>query len=146
MLDLIKPPTDAMVVGVDVEISDRAKSLDHPRIRMIKGNSVSDRVVAELRQLLPEGGGLVSLDSDHSKEHVLRELRAYAEFVAPNSYMVVEDTNLNGHPVNWAFGPGPLEAVREFLKKDDRFVSDDTLWRRNLISHHAGGWLRRTQI
>lgn len=143
LLDLIQAPADALVIGVDIQLTDSAKRLNHPRIRMIEGSSVSDETIATISgMLLSDRRGMVVLDSDHSRLHVERELDCYADFVAPGQYLVVEDTNVNGHPVNPYHGPGPHEAVEAFLKRDDRFVRDD-LWKRNLFSFHQGGWLRR---
>jgi cephalosporin hydroxylase len=143
ILDLLGAPVDSKVFGIDIRISGKARSLNHPRIRMIEGNSVSDSVLVKLRSMIGERTSLVSLDSDHRKDHVLSELAVYRQFVAPGSYLVAEDTNINGHPVNISFGPGPKEAVKEFLKKEPSFIRDDSVWRRHMLSHHAGGWLRR---
>jgi cephalosporin hydroxylase len=102
-----------------------------------------DRLVAQVAERA-EGAGtvLVVLDSDHSRDHVLAELRAYAPLVTPGSYLVVEDTNINGHPVYEAFGPGPMEAVQDFLKERDDFEVDRSR-EKFLFSFNPGGWLRK---
>jgi cephalosporin hydroxylase len=138
LFDLMKAPASAIIVGVDIALTDKAKSLSHPRIRLF-----DPKVVEQIRRLIPDGAGMVILDSDHSKDHVLAELASYKDLVSIGSHLVVEDTNINGHPVFSDFGPGPFEAVVEFLEKNPEFVRDDELWKRNKFSFHQGGWLRR---
>jgi hypothetical protein len=85
---------------------------------------------------------IVILDSDHSKEHVLRELMIYSELVSTGSYIIVEDTNMNGHPVAAHSGPGPMEAVSEFLKQNRRFRIDRSR-EKFLMTFNPMGYLRR---
>jgi cephalosporin hydroxylase len=129
------------VVSVDIgEWPDRPA---HPRLTYVVASSTDPRVVAELAERAAGAGVvLVVLDSDHSRDHVLAELRAYAPLVTPGSYLVVEDTNINGHPVYEAFGPGPMEAVHDFLKERDDFEVDRTR-EKFLFSFNPGGWLRK---
>ena len=141
LLDLIGAPPSALVIGVDIILREDAKQLSHPRIRLIEGDAVGAKVLQEIRSILPKGRGLVILDSDHSERHVAAELKAYREFVQVGGYLVVEDTNVNGHPVFRSHGPGPFEAAAKFLEQDKNFVKDDNIWKRNMISFHQ--WLKR---
>jgi cephalosporin hydroxylase len=144
LLDLIGAPASALVIGVDIALSPEALSLSHPRIRLLKGSSVApeslERVVRFCNGLSP----LVVLSSDSRRDHVFRELELYSPLVPPGGHLVVENTNLNGHPVAIGHGPGPFEAVQAFLEAHVDFVRDDELWERNLFSFHQHGWLVRT--
>jgi cephalosporin hydroxylase len=130
---------------VTIDLHPREGRPAHQRITYLTGSSTAPDVVERVRGMA-EGAArvLVLLDSDHSQAHVAAELRAYAPLVTPGSYLIVEDTNVNGHPVLPAFGPGPLEAVREFLAGTTDFVADHAR-ERLLMGFNPGGWLRRVR-
>lgn len=116
----------------------------HDRVTYLKGSSTDPATVAAVRDHIPDGGRVMAvLDSDHRRDHVLAELRAYADVVTPGSLLIVEDTMLNGHPVHADFGPGPMEAVDAFLAEDTRYVIEP-LHEKFLTSFNPRGYLRRT--
>ena len=86
---------------------------------------------------------MVILDSDHQKSHVHAELDAYAPFVTPGQYLIVEDTNINGNPVLPEFGPGPREALGEWLPRHSEFNVDRSREKFGLTTNE-GGYLRRS--
>lgn len=136
---------DAVGCGsiLSIDSVERAERPTHERVTYHTGSSVSPstlRVVAEHAR--GKDRVMVILDSDHSYEHVLAELRNYAEIVTPGSYLVVEDTNLNGHPVVPSFGPGPKEALRDFLE-ERRDLEPDAGMEKFFLSFNSGGYLRK---
>lgn len=129
------------VISIDIQPSEGLPS--HPRIDYLSGSSTSPEVFAQVEaQIQPAEQVMVILDSDHRKMHVCEELRLYSRLVSPGQYLVVEDTNINGHPVHGRHGPGPKEAVDEFLKNDPAFEVDYSR-EKFLLSFNPGGFLKR---
>jgi cephalosporin hydroxylase len=131
------------VTTIDIEpISE----VTHPRIDQIVGSSVDqdvvDRVRAKIGQVQPKKV-MVLLDSDHAGPHVLRELELYAEFVPVGGYVLVQDGCIDELRIMRRDRPGPLWAIRQFVKHDSRFVVDKERSERFLLSHSPSGWLRR---
>jgi len=126
---------EGRVITIDIE-DTAARSLSHPRITPIVGSSVSDDVIYQVRKIVGNQTAMVSLDSDHSAKHVLREMELYSQFVSTGNYIVVEDTELKG--------PGPGKAVRLFLKDRKDFVQDRSR-EKFMVTSHPGGFLRRVQ-
>ena len=101
----------------------------HPRIRFLLGDSAADSILRQVMELIParrQGGLLLMLDSDHAAAHVLRELTAWVPLLRRGDYLIVEDTIVNGHPVRPEFGPGPFEALADYLAQNPhRLQADD---------------------
>jgi cephalosporin hydroxylase len=128
---------------VTIDIESKSGRPVHPRITYILGSSVDPNVVAQVRAKLPiTGNVLVILDSDHRAAHVERELSLYADMVTVGSYLIVEDTCVNNHPIAPEFGPGPWEAVSAFLNGNDQFVVDEGRQKFHL-TFNPRGYLRR---
>ena len=114
------------VVSVDNSPQFRDQKAEHPLVHYVTGDSV-DSVEAVLA-CLPDDPvrTLLILDSDHNRDHVLRELEAYVPILEPGDYLIVEDTCVNGHPVREDYGPGPYEAVEEYLAKNSAYLLADS--------------------
>lgn len=108
------------LITVDIELLEGRPI--HDRITYIKGSSTEEKVVQQISEMIKGSQVvLVILDSDHNKPHVLKEMEIYNEFVTKGSYMIVEDSNVNGHPILPNWGEGPFEAIQEFLSQNDSF-------------------------
>lgn len=128
---------------ISIDITDVPGRPRHPRIEYIQGSSTAPSIWWELqKRLAPEERVLVILDSDHEKSHVLQEMRLYGPLVTLGSYMIVEDTNINGHPVYPSFGPGPMEAVEEFMKDCTEFEIDLSR-EKLLLTQNPNGYLKK---
>jgi cephalosporin hydroxylase len=128
---------------VTVDIVAAGDLPEHPRITYLTGSSTAGEIVQRVRDLVGDGKrAMVVLDSDHARDHVLAELRLYADLVAPGCYMVVEDTNINGHPVYHDFGPGPMEALTAFLEEREDFDIDRRR-EKFFLTFHPNGFLRK---
>jgi len=99
---------------ITIDINGKGKLLEHGRITYLWANSLDEAVVNFIEPRVKDKKVFVILDSDHSKEHVLKELEIYSKFVSVESYLIVEDTNTSG----------PLEAVMEFIGKSKNFTID----------------------
>ncbi len=130
------------VVSIDI-VPDKGRP-KHPRITYVDGSSaewpaaLGDRAAFNTRYPCV----MVFLDSDHTKQHVLKELQLYAPYIRIGSYIVVEDTHVNNHPVDPNFGAGPWEAVEDFLKGNEAFEIDRSR-EKHFLTFNPNGFLRR---
>jgi cephalosporin hydroxylase len=127
-----------------IDVTPQPERPLHPRITYVAGSS-TDPAVFET-DILPTlcAPVLVVLDSDHARDHVRREIALYAPLVTVGSYLIVEDTNVHGHPVEPDHVPGPYEAVDEFLAREPAFERDYGR-ERFLMTFNPGGYLLRTR-
>jgi cephalosporin hydroxylase len=143
------------VVGIDIDIRSHNRSAieDHPLsglISMVEGSSVDQHVIDEVHQLAAgHETVIVFMDSNHTHEHVLGELNAYAHLVTSGSYCVVFDTFVEDMPPKyfpdrpWDKGDSPKTAVREYLKSHSEFEIDKSIDNKLLISVAPDGYLLR---
>lgn len=136
---------DAMNHGkvITIDIKKFPNQPVHDRINYIVGSSTDPETVNRVKAMIPEGATvMVVLDSAHHKQHVLNEMRIYSQLATSGQYMIVEDTNVNGRPVYPEHGPGPGEAVDEFLAENDKYTVDKSR-EKYLLTFNPGGYLLR---
>ncbi|MFZ6640743.1 cephalosporin hydroxylase family protein [Undibacterium sp. TC4M20W] len=146
---------DAKVIGIDIDIREHNKEaiLQHPmsrRIQMLQGSSVATEIVDQVKAIAQgKQKVLVFLDSNHTHEHVLAELQAYAPLVTKDSYCVVFDTFVEDVPADvfdnrpWQPGNSPKTAVFEYLKTHPEFVIDKAMDYKLQITVAPDGFLKR---
>ena len=143
------------VLGIDIDIRphNREAIKAHPMshlIKMIEGSSVDPDVVGQVKAIAKNYNKiLIFLDSNHTHEHVLREMQLYSPFVTCGSYLVVFDTIVEDMPKGsftdrpWGVGNNPKTAVWEFLKNNDEFEIDKEIENKLLITVAPDGYLKR---
>jgi cephalosporin hydroxylase len=153
ILDPAKPTRTVLGIDIDIRAHNRTAIEAHPmasRIEMIQGSSIDPSVVAQVRA---KAAGreriLVYLDSNHTHDHVLAELEAYAPLVTPGSYCVVFDTIIEDLPADmfpdrpWGPGNNPKTAVLEYLKTHSEFEIDQQVGNKLMITVAPDGYLKR---
>jgi cephalosporin hydroxylase len=143
------------VLGIDIDIRphNRQAIEAHPmasRIQMIQGSSIDPDVIAQVQQIAKYYNRImVCLDSNHTHDHVLGELNAYAPFTSVGSYCVVFDTVIEDMPAEmfpdrpWGPGNNPKTSVHEYLKAHPEFRINKEIDHKLLISVAPDGYLER---
>lgn len=148
-------PVNAEVLGIDIDIRQHNRDAieAHPmfkRISMIQGSSISQEVITQVHEKAKgKERILVILDSNHTHEHVLAELNAYAQLTTIGSYCVVFDTVVEDMPAEffpdrpWGPGDNPKTAVWEYIKSHPEFEIDKSIQNKLLITVAPDGYLKR---
>lgn len=148
---------DAEVLGIDIDIRahNREAIEAHPmfrRISMIRGSSIAPEIIAQVKaKAANKKRILISLDSNHTHDHVFAELQAYAPLTSVGSYCVVFDTVIEDMPAEmfpdrpWGPGDNPKTALRSYLKDHPEFEIDHQINHKLLISVAPDGYLKRVK-
>jgi len=148
-----KPTSKVLAIDIDIRDHNREAIEAHPmsnRIQMIQGSSVDQGIVDQVRSIAKDYKRvLVCLDSNHTHDHVLDELKAYAPLVTSGSYCIVFDTIVDDVPTDmypdrsWGPGNSPKSALREYLGDHKEFAIDTAVDNKLLISVAPHGYLKR---
>jgi cephalosporin hydroxylase len=151
LLSVINPNAKVLTVDiVDKTAAARKVPLFQEKVEFFLGSSTSEAVFGAIKKRIAGKKAMVILDSLHQKSHVLDEMMIYGDMVPVGGYMLVQDTDVNGHPTYPSHGPGPWEAVDEFMEAGGRAMGGATFAidrSRELLyfTMHPRGYLRRVQ-
>ena len=159
LLEAFNVVDDPLVVGIDIDIrSHNRKAIEgHPAnnwIKMIEGSSIDPSIVSQVAEIAARKQRvMLFLDSNHTHDHVLAELNAYANLVTVDSYVVVLDTGIEdidpsaiaeGRP--WCKGNSPKSALNEFLRQNDNFRLDDFYHEKAWVTSAPGGIVKKVGL
>ncbi len=155
LLEACEEIENGQVLGIDIDIREHNKKAieEHPmskKITMFEGSSIDEEMIKRVHEFAKKGKKiLICLDSNHTHEHVLAELRAYANLVSIGSYCIVFDTLVEDMPREfsndrpWDIGNNPKTAVWEYLKENDDFEIDKNIENKILVTVAPDGYLKR---
>jgi cephalosporin hydroxylase len=131
------------VVGVDISMKAATGTVgSHPRVTLIEGDSTDEGTVERVRQACAGQSAIVLLDSDHAEGHVRAELDLYNDLVPVGSYIIVNDTNVGGHPALGWKQTSPWDAVHAFVAEHPEFEIDREC-EKHMLTLCPDGYLRR---
>lgn len=156
MMEMLGNNGKVIAVDIDIRQHNREEIEKHPmmkRITMLEGSSIDEKIVQQIAKYSKGFKNvMVALDSNHSHEHVLRELELYSPLVSLNSYIILPDTFVEFFPKGyvkdrpWDVGNNPYTAMEAFLKTTDHFVKDESITNKLLITEaFGGGYLKRVK-
>jgi cephalosporin hydroxylase len=141
------------VIGIDIDIRGHAlKAINSSafagEIELVESSSTEPGTIMRVKELAAGAKKvMVVLDSNHTHDHVLSELRAYSSFVTVGNYFLVLDTVIEYLQIDpnrpWGPGASPYSAVSQFLSVNDNFERQDNYEKRNAVSVAPGGFLLR---
>jgi cephalosporin hydroxylase len=151
LLELLGGEGRAVGIDIDIRPHNRAAIESHllaRRITLLEGSSIDGAIVEQVRAVTQGKQTLVILDANHTHAHVLRELELYSPLIRPGGYLIVLDTGIDYLPDGyfpdrpWGKGNNPKTAVDEFLQRTDRFIVDEEMRAKLLITVAADGYLK----
>jgi cephalosporin hydroxylase len=132
---------------ITIDIKDNMFVADYLNLNIVplKGSSLNPDILKFVDlYALPELTTMVILDSWHSYDHVLEEMKIYSNYVSVGSYMIVEDSHVSGHPIKWEWGDeGPYEAIEDFIKNNNNFTIDKSC-EKFIMTFNPSGYLLKT--
>lgn len=143
------------IIGVDIFIpSDLKKRIfsksQSLKIKLLNSNSTSAKTFNKIKKLIGNYKNiLIHLDSNHTKEHVLKELNIYSKLLKKNNYIIVGDTIIEHIPAQhhrkrpWSKGNNPKNAIDSFLKKNKKFIIDKSINHKQLLTNNPNGYLKK---
>jgi cephalosporin hydroxylase len=154
LLEICGEIENGRVLGIDIDIRDHnRKAIEaHPlskKITMFQGSSIDEKIISKVHDFASNGKKImVFLDSNHTHDHVLAELRSYANLTSIDSYCIVFDTLIEDRPEGfyeraWDKGDNPKTAVWEYLEETDNFIIDKEIDNQILISVAPDGYLKK---
>jgi cephalosporin hydroxylase len=151
LLTSVNPEGRVITIDIEDKVKEaRERRLFKEKVDFIIGSSTSEEVFAKVKQATEGKRVFVILDSNHEQSHVLKELQMYGDLLHEGGYMLVQDSNVNGHPANPDFGPGPHEAIEAFFKQGGKarggaVFEIDKQRERLMFTLHPDGYLKRVE-